>query len=745
MGTKSSKLRKKLSAHGDLESDDVTRKTMADTMVNAPLLTTLTENQRNQMESKLERRTFKPGQNIIKQGDQPDGFYIIEYGEAEVLVKKAGDATEAKGHAVATLSVGDYFGERALIAAQPRVATVVAIGKVDCFYLSKENFKQVLGQSPEIKEHFPKRDAVCAEATNTLVNLTHKPRFSELKKSGKQKRAIDAALKANSLFSQYDEDQIIRIGDAMYLQSIKKGEAPVKQGEYGDHVYVVEEGEFQITASNSEGKVRVITSIQKGNVFGELALMYNIRRNATVTAIEDSKVWVLDRFTFRRIILNTSAEKLKEYKDFLKKVPLLKTLSRVEREKVAEALDELTYKSGETIVSEGEIGYGPGDYFGELAIKDETAKSRRQATVKALAGCVLLKLSSAAVNLLLGPVEEFIKKGIKKYSSSSATVHKDGDEGALHNAVKFEDLQVIGRLGNGAFGLVRLVEDKKNPGKTFALKAVSKLKVVRSKQEAHLVNEKRILSRVHHPFCTRLYATYQDDRSVFFLIEPCLGGELFTILRSNTSFSESTSKFYAATVVEIFCYLQHRNIIYRDLKPENLLLDSRGYLKMTDFGFAKSKTYTLCGTPDYLAPEIVVGKGHGKAVDWWTLGVLIYEMVAGYPPFYASKPMRTYQKIIHAKVKCPVHFSLEVVSIIKKLLNRKPSARLGVTHGGPEVVKKQAWFKGFKWDKLMACQLKPPIIPKVKSTTDIGNFRKARKKDPEPPEYHGDNTWCKEF
>jgi cGMP-dependent protein kinase len=148
--------------------------------------------------------------------------------------------------------------------------------------------------------------------------------------------------------------------------------------------------------------------------------------------------------------------------------------------------------------------------------------------------------------------------------------------------IPFKNLRIIGRLGNGAFGLVRLVEDDRNPGQTYALKAVSKLKVVRSKQESHLINERRILLRVKHPYVTRLYDTYQDDRSVFFLLEPCLGGELFTILRSRTSFSERTSQYYAATVVEIFDYLQQRNIVYRDLKPENLLLDSKGeFLTLT--------------------------------------------------------------------------------------------------------------------------------------------------------------------
>jgi len=420
----------------------------ADTMVNVPLIASLSDEQKALMKKNLERKQFKNRQFIIREGDKPDGFYIIEHGEAEVQRKRE----DGKTQSIATLGGGDYFGERALVTQQPRAASVVALGRVDCLYLSAEKFSSLFNKE-ELNMAFPKREAVCAEGTNDLVTLQHKPRIEELKKTGAQKRRIDQALNENELFSQYDSDQINRIGQQMYLQAIKKGDAPVKQGEFGDHVYVVEAGKFEVTVvseKDKDQKKTVVCTLGPENVFGELALMYNSRRNATVTALEDSKVWVMDRFTFRRIILNTSAEKLKEFKDFLKKVPLLKGLSRVEREKVAEALDEISYKAGQTVVTEGEVGdcmflvrrgectakrggeadsitYRAGDYFGELALKDEAAKNRRQATVTAKTECVLLKLSRVAVNLLLGPVEDLIKKGIKKYSEiNSRNASREG-------------------------------------------------------------------------------------------------------------------------------------------------------------------------------------------------------------------------------------------------------------------------------------------------------------------------------
>ncbi|ETO32431.1 hypothetical protein RFI_04686, partial [Reticulomyxa filosa] len=187
---------------------------------------------------------------------------------------------------------------------------------------------------------------------------------------------------------------------------------------------------------------------------------------------------------------------------------------------------------------------------------------------------------------------------------------------------------------------------------------------------------------------------------VYFLLDVCLGGELFTILRQKRYFNEPTSKFYTACVVEAFDYMHSMDIIYRDLKPENLVLDSDGYLKVTDFGFAKvcpDKTYTLCGTPDYLCPEIVTGQGHGKGVDWWTLGILIYEMLASFPPFVADDPVDTYRKIVRGKIRFPKYFSQEARDLIRALLHHKPNRRLACLHGGTENIRKHAWFKGFKW------------------------------------------------
>ena len=166
------------------------------------------------------------------------------------------------------------------------------------------------------------------------------------------------------------------------------------------------------------------------------------------------------------------------------------------------------------------------------------------------------------------------------------------------------------------------------------------------KQVDHVKTEKKILEELNHPFIVNLFGAFQDDKNLYLLLEYVIGGEFFSHLRKAGRFPNDTAKFYAAQITLVFEHLHSMMILYRDLKPENLLLDSDGNCKVTDFGFAKKveyRTWTLCGTPEYLAPEIILSKGHGKAVDWWALGILMYEMLAGYPPFYDEDPLGIYQ------------------------------------------------------------------------------------------------------
>lgn len=300
---------------------------------------------------------------------------------------------------------------------------------------------------------------------------------------------------------------------------------------------------------------------------------------------------------------------------------------------------------------------------------------------------------------------------------------------AKREAVKngsLDDYVLKDTVGTGSFGRVRLVKHKPT-GHHFALKILSKNLVLRTKQVEHIMAEKDILSKMAHPFAVTYFTTMQDDRHLYILLEYVVGGEFFTHLRQANRFPNDTARFYAAEVVCAFEHFHAKNIIYRDLKPENLLLDSGGHLKVTDFGFAKvidpsTKTWTLCGTPEYLAPEIILNKGHGKAVDWWAVGVLVYEMLVGYPPFYSDDRMVLYQNILAGKIEYPSYVSRQAKDLISKLLTADLTRRLGNLRSGAKDIRRHPWFRGIDWAALEKKQLRPPMVPKAASEDDTSYF-----------------------
>ena len=298
------------------------------------------------------------------------------------------------------------------------------------------------------------------------------------------------------------------------------------------------------------------------------------------------------------------------------------------------------------------------------------------------------------------------------------------DKSSKVKLMKLSDYEIGETLGTGSFGRVRISKNKKT-NEYVAMKIMKEVEILKSKQADHIANEIKILSMIDHPFVIKFDGFTQDEKYLYLALELINGGELFTYLRSVGRFPVDQARVYIAQIISIFEYLHSKNIIYRDLKPENILIHKSGYLKLTDFGFAKiveGRTYTLCGTPEYLAPEIILNKGHGKPVDWWTCGILLYEMIAGIDPFSDDDPMMVYQKILKGKIKFPSGFDSNAKSLVKHLLESDLTKRYGNLKGGVKDIKGHRFFKELSWEKLINMELTPPYIPKVKSASDISNF-----------------------
>jgi len=318
--------------------------------------------------------------------------------------------------------------------------------------------------------------------------------------------------------------------------------------------------------------------------------------------------------------------------------------------------------------------------------------------------------------------------------------------------LKFSDLNTLAVLGSGTFGRVTLVQDKKSKS-VFALKAMLKSEIVAHKQQANVMNEKNVMISSNHTFVLRLYQTFKDPKKLYMLLEFVQGGELFSVLHTATGdgVPDASAKFYGAAVMLALGYLHNKDIAYRDMKPENCLIDSQGYPKLVDFGFAKvisGKSYTLCGTPEYLAPELVLARGHNKAVDYWAFGILLYEMEAGYSPFSDPQGMDQVvicKNIVNGRLTFPRNFNADLKDLVKRLLSREVSTRLGNLKGGVDDIRRHDWFRTFDFEALLKRNLKAPWVPKVSSVTDVSNFDPYGVEDHVDDGYVDKGNWDKDF
>ncbi|EQC32872.1 AGC protein kinase [Saprolegnia diclina VS20] len=665
------------------------------------------------------------GADIILQGTPGNVFYILESGACAILVNN---------EVVGQYASGDAFGELALLYNSPRAATIKALAPCSLWTVDRTSFRKIL-------------------ATTASTMQLSRVQF----------------LQNVDLLQRLSNNQLQKVAAAMKLETFADGSYIIRQGEEGHLFYIVVEGTVLCTTTTINDGEKPLMSLTKGQYFGEMALMLNEPRQANCIAKGKVACYVLGRNEFTQLLgpLRSLLDRQMRIR-VLRSVPLLNYLTDDELDLLAHALRVVSYEDKEQILRQGDAGdtfyiisdgkvsvqktgieimqLRSGEFFGERAL---LSKEPRAANCFANGHVECLCLDRSAFERLLGKLEHILTRETKRQQLMQEAVlqattpsHQQVVQPKKYALADFEKIQTI---GTGTFGRVLMVKHK-TTGKTFALKCMLKVNIVETHQQRNVLHEKSIINECEHPFVLKLYETFTDADQLYMLLELVQGGELWSLLYEKAynvpkgvcgAFDLPSARFYIANVVEVFRYLQTLGVAYRDLKPENLMIDDKGYLKMVDFGFAKhipfykgsqlcERSFTLCGTPEYLAPELVLNKGHGKSVDYWALGCLIYELIAGRTPFQHQEQQKIFEKIIHAKASLKFHPKFDPLAqdLVTKLLEPNPGLRLGSLAGGMMEVVNHPWFANakFDWKALVAKSMKAPYVPTIKSGVDVSNF-----------------------
>jgi CRP-like cAMP-binding protein/tRNA A-37 threonylcarbamoyl transferase component Bud32 len=644
---------------------------------------------------------------IIQQGSTGDFFYVVEEGFVSFFVD---------GHHVGSTARGGSFGELALLYNCPRAATCLANTDCRLWKVDQKTFRYMLANN-----------------------------------SNAQSKDINDVLRKVPFLAELEDPDLLRISDALTSVTFPANERIITKGDVGKVFYIVREGTVRVHDVGFGDSQYIDLNLGPGEFFGERALITGDPRVANVTANSNCTCLCVSRDTFESVLgplqgLIDAAMK----KRTLLGVPIFSDsqFQRHELSRLTDLIKEETYEPG-TILAEMGKPYNPNlyiirsgevavanddgiinnlreaDYFGDKYIKEEEGSPCRQTiTVQTKTSCGVLSRSDilsviGSMNRLGKPMEPKLK--------------------CLDTSIKFKDLKRYRILGVGTFGKVWLVQHRRSK-RPFALKCLNKREIMRYHQVEGVIREKNIMSSLDHPFVVNLVNTYQDAESLFMLIELVQGGELFSVIHTDKSdgISNGKARFYAACILESLTHLHHRCICYRDLKPENILIDYHGYCVLVDLGFAKivvDKTFTLCGTPEYLAPEIILSKGHDKGVDYWAFGVLIYEMLVGRSPFYqyGTDQVSLFKRIVQVKYTFPQGVVDDLArDIVERLIVRRQANRLGCLSRGDCDVRGHMWFEIIDIEMLLRKQIPAPWKPIFKDALDVEHFDSYRHLEVEP-------------
>ena len=668
----------------------------------------MSEGEREKFIGAMQSECAPAGTKIIQQGDMGDFFYILELGSIDFVKDDVN---------VGTCQAGGSFGELALLYGSPRAVSCIAATEVELWKVDRNPFRHLLARND--RDH---------------------------------QTAMEDLIRKVPMFKDLDKTTVSRFVKSLTPVHWKEGTRIVQKGEEGSVFYIIHEGNVKVHDIGLGDSHLDDLELGPGSWFGERALLTGEPRAANVTALNDVCTMAMDRETFEASIGPLQCLLEREMRRHsLKALPIFNNsnVTEYEIDQLVDLMQEMCYSKGEHLAetgkpyqmnlwiirhgrllvysskSDGEIfNLQPGDYFGDKSIKgDPDHISSHTATCEEnLTAWVLTREQIEAVIDdidRLGQIEEF---------------HKSKQD----KTIQLKDLKRHRMLGKGAFGKVWLVTHEKPTNgsgrpSAYALKTMSKAQILDAKLGHSVVREKELSFLLDHPFILHIVCSYQDENHLYMLLPLILGGELYSVLHKqkgkNRGLQNDAAAFYGACIIEALGHFHQRHIAYRDLKLENILVDEQGYGKIVDLGFAKvvdDKTYTLCGTPEMLAPEIIMSKGHDQAVDYWAFGVVIYELLVGHSPFYksGSSQVDMFKRIVLVKYDIHDFVSLTAEDLIEKLLVRRQRKRLGNLAGGYLDVKRHPWFKqsGIRFKKVLRKEAAAPWIPDVKDPLDASNF-----------------------
>jgi len=602
---------------------------------------------------------------------------------------------------------------------------------------------------------------------------------------------IAKACEGISLFQGLHEDDRKELFQSMYLLEYQPNQDIIKQGEEGRNFYVIFQGSPMVRIANSKNELVVEKRLRPGDTFGEVALLHSVPRSATVTCCEDSrvKVWALDRVTFSQLLSNSAFNRRNRYVALLKKVEPLKHLEEYNIMLLADALEPRSFLKDETIVQQGKLetaGFHiiekgsvsvrlelaekevnrlkKGDYFGEVTLLREEPPT---ASVICDTNVDTLTLDNASFHRLLGAEArkgfassmtqykyddmDTSVRNANKVATATAAAAPDIDTSGVGGKVEGKHTLVTSQSQRGEFSFLKEIGlgmsgvaylcQLSQYNKYVVVKMMKKMKLLRMNQVENVMRERAILQQFDCPFIVSGFGSFQDKHYLYLAMEFMAGGELFRLLVEKKKLEVAPARFYAAEVLLALEYIHKRGYVYRDLKPENILLDAQGFSKLADLGFCKplkrgEKTYTTCGTTDYMSPEVMLCKGHDRGADLWSFGVFIFEMLAGFAPFESATDNDRYNKILRGTIVFPDDFNLHAKDIVSQLCTVDVSKRLGYTAAGLEEVKQHRFFAGVDWRAMEEHKIEPPFKPRQLGAAQLKQlhplkFKSSAENDPE--------------